>query len=439
MKAFSNGIWGRQRPSFGFVSTRFCGTDGVSLETAKWAAVLGENGCATSFMAGRLDTDPERSHLAPTAFFKHPEIEAVQHELFVEKKRTRALTRRIHRLKEELLDEIEAFHRRFGFDILVVQNALSIPVNIPLGLALTEFIVQTGIPAIVHHHDFYWERQRFDSPVAMDYLRRAFPPVHPSIHHVVINSQAGAELSRRTGAAWTLIPNVMDFKSLPRKNPEDGQNFRREIGVDPDSLLVLQPTRIVSRKGIETAIELVGRLDIPGSVLVIPHEAGDEGTLYQDRIEDYARFVGVDLRLISDRVADGHPDSADGKKRYALWDIYPHADLVTYPSLVEGYGNAFVEAIYFRKPILVNRYPVFEKDIEPKGFDVITVDGFITPKTIADVRTLINAPERLTRMAETNYMLGWRYLSYEMLAEKLESILVALFGADASGNGNDGR
>lgn len=429
MMTFKGSLWDRKKPAFGFVSTRLCGTDGVSLETAKWAEVLRKNGYACSFMAGLLDTDPEWSHLAPKAFFKHPEIEAIQYALFVEKERTRAVTRRVNQLKEELLDEIETFHRRFGFDILVVQNALSIPVNIPLGLALTEFIIETGIPTIIHHHDFAWERQRFSSPAAADYLRQAFPPVQPNIHHVVINSQAGAELSRRSGVAWTLIPNVMDFKNLPSIKTDAGENFRRDIGVNPESQLVLQPTRIVSRKGIETAIELVSRLDMPDSVLVIPHEAGDEGMVYRERIQDYAKFVGVDLRLVSDRVLDGFAAHADGKKKYTLWDIYPQADLVTYPSLCEGYGNAFVETIYFRKPILVNRYPVFEADIEPKGFDVITVDGFITKKTVADVHTLLDSPERLAEMAETNYMLGWQYLSYEMLEEKIESILIDICGA----------
>ena len=30
--------------NIGFVSTRFAGTDGMSLETSKWADVLGQNG-----------------------------------------------------------------------------------------------------------------------------------------------------------------------------------------------------------------------------------------------------------------------------------------------------------------------------------------------------------------------------------------------------------
>jgi hypothetical protein len=97
--------------------------------------------------------------------------------------------------------------------------------------------------------------------------------------------------------------------------------------------------------------------------------------------------------------------------------------------LYEGYGNAFVEAIYFRKPVLVNRYAIFEADIEPKGFQVISFDGFITAETVQNVKKVLSDTDRLSEMAETNYMLGWRYLSYEMLEEKFEALLANIYGS----------
>ena len=422
-------IWKRKKLSFGFVSTRFAGTDGVSLETHKWVEVLRAKGCDIYYMAGELDTEPEISHLVPKAYFQHEEILEVQRPLFSEKRRRRAITQKIHSLKEELRDAIQSFFEKFHFDILVVQNALAIPVNIPLGLALTEFIIESGIPAIAHHHDFYWERQRFHSFAAMDYLKAAFPPHQPNIQHVVINSLAGLELARRTGASWTLVPNIMDFKILPQEIDDYNRDLRKEIGLDDDSHIILQPTRLVSRKGIETSIELVNRLQLPKCALVIPHEAGDEGFSYRQRVEDYAKFMGVDLRLIHDRIAKKRGAGTDGRKQYTLWDVYPHADLISYPSIYEGYGNAFVEAIYFRKPILVNRYQIFEADIEPKGFEVISFDGFITSETVQHVKQVLNSPDQLAQMAETNYMLGWRYLSFEMLEEKFEALLTNFYGS----------
>ena len=422
-------IWKRKNLTFGFVSTRFAGTDGVSLETQKWVDVLTTKGCKVFYMAGELDTDPDISLLVPKAHFKHSEILEVQQALFIDKRRTREVTRKIHSIKEELRDALDQFHNKFKFDILVVQNALAIPVNVPLGLALTEFIAETGIPTIAHHHDFYWERQRFHSFAAMDYLRSAFPPLLPNIQHVVINSIAGMEFARRTGGSWTLVPNIMDFKILPQEIDDYNQDLRSEIGLEENSFFILQPTRLISRKGIETAIELVSRLKRPKTALVIPHEAGDEGLSYRKRVEDYARFMGVDLKVISDRISKERETGPDGRKRYPLWDVYPHADLVSYPSLYEGYGNAFVEAIYFRKPVLVNRYAIFEADIEPKGFRVISFDGFITAETVQYIKQILSDTDHLVEMAETNYMLGWRYLSYEMLEEKFEALLANIYGS----------
>lgn len=422
-------VWDRERPSFGFVSTRLAGTDGVSLEAKKWAELLRRKGCDVYFMAGKLDTPARQSHLAETAFFDHPEIREVHAAIFGENRRDRTVSVRVQELKEGLKSELEQFHRRFQFDILIVENALAIPVNIPLGLAISEFVFESRIPTIAHHHDFFWERQRFNRQAAMDYLRQAFPPVHPSIWHVVINSIAGHELARRTGVRWTLIPNVLDFKDVPRAIDDYTRDFRSEIGLDEDSLFILQPTRIVSRKGIEISIELVRRLERPDASLVIPHEAGDEGLAYLERIEQYAAFLGVDLKLIADRVCEQRGFNERGQKTYTLWDVYPHADLVTYPSTYEGYGNAFVEAVYFRRPVVVNRYSIFEVDIEPKGFEVIAFDGFLTDDTIVEVKNLLTDKTRLDAMAEKNYMLGWRYLSFEMLQEKLESILVEILGS----------
>jgi hypothetical protein len=97
--------------------------------------------------------------------------------------------------------------------------------------------------------------------------------------------------------------------------------------------------------------------------------------------------------------------------------------------LYEGYGNAFVETIYCKKPIVINRYAIFVADIENKGFDVISFDGYITNSTVQRIQNLLGNPTQLAQMVEKNYMLGWRYLSYEMLEEKLEQLLINFYGS----------
>ena len=66
----------------GFVSTRFAGTDGVSLETAKWAAVLTRMGHRCYYFAGQSDRAAESSYVVSEAFFGHPSIEAINRAAF---------------------------------------------------------------------------------------------------------------------------------------------------------------------------------------------------------------------------------------------------------------------------------------------------------------------------------------------------------------------
>jgi len=169
------------------------------------------------------------------------------------------------------------FINLYDINLLVVENALAIPMHIPLGLALTDVIAETGIPSIAHHHDFYWERPRY-LPLNGNkiYIHRAFPPKPPSIEHVVINSKARQELAYHRGIASTLIPNVLDFENPPIVSKERVNAFRRSIGLKPGDVMFLQPTRIVKRKDIESALELIKELNHEKYKLVISHEAGDE-------------------------------------------------------------------------------------------------------------------------------------------------------------------
>src|SRR5512137_349450 len=68
--------------SIGFISTRFAGTDGVSLETAKWAAILERLGHTCSYFSGECDRPDGKCYLVPEAFYRHPSIEAINQVVF---------------------------------------------------------------------------------------------------------------------------------------------------------------------------------------------------------------------------------------------------------------------------------------------------------------------------------------------------------------------
>ena len=73
----------------GFISFRFAGTDGVSLETAKWAEILQEMGHSCYYFSGLSDRPEQRSMVVPEAYFRHPEIRDRYYRFFRGVVRTR--------------------------------------------------------------------------------------------------------------------------------------------------------------------------------------------------------------------------------------------------------------------------------------------------------------------------------------------------------------
>jgi mannosylglucosylglycerate synthase len=414
--------------NIGFVSTRFAGTDGVTLEASKWAEVFERSGHRCFWFAGELDRDENKSFLVPKAHFQHDQNQWINSQVLGQKGRTPSVTQTIHELRTLLKDHLYGFIHYFNIDLLITENVLTIPMHIPLGLALTETIAETQIPTISHNHDFYWERTRFSVNAINDYLHMAFPPNLDNIKHVVINSNAQEQLALRTGISSVIIPNVIEFENPSVTDVEVARVFRESIGIESGDRMILQPTRIIQRKGIEYAVELVKKLNDPRNKLVVSHEAGDEGFEYVEWLEESAREYNVDLRLLKTKIADPWGNNGNGDAKYSLWDVYPFADFITYPSLYEGFGNAFLEAIYFKKPMLVNRYATFIKDIEPQGFDLITMDGFLSRKVVQRVMEVLESPERRKKMVNYNYEVAARHYSYSILQTRLNAVLNCFFG-----------
>ena len=145
----------------------------------------------------------------------------------------------------------------------------------------------------------------------------------------------------RTGISSTIIPNVLDFENPPKISRKRTQIFRESIGLDTDDRMILQPTRIVQRKGIEFAIELVKELRNDRNKLVISHEAGDEGLEYAEWLKEYACEHGVDLRLVSIRIADPFSKNGNGKKTIRFGMFIPTLISSHIPAFMKDSGMLF--------------------------------------------------------------------------------------------------
>ena len=160
--------------------------------------------------------------------------------------------------------------------------------------------------------------------------------------------------------------------------------------------------------------------------MIVSHESGDEGDHYAERILEYAHRLGVEVFYIGDKIGSSRCFKSFSDKAFTIDDVYQASDLVTYPSGYEGFGNAFLEAIYFKKPVVVNRYSIYIEDIEPCGFSVIPFEGFVT-KEIVDKAYRFLEPKNLKTLVERNYALGRKYFSYSVLEKKLLSIIETFY------------
>lgn len=408
--------------NIGMVSTRLAGTDGVSLEATKMATALRRMGHQVFYCAGELDGDVPGT-LAPELHFTDATAVALSQHAFSREGEDAALLADIATRAGELQQPLRQFIRDYRIDYIIAQNVFAIPMQLPLAQALADVLRDTNLPALAHNHDLYWERERFATNCVGTLLDTYFPPDLPRLRHATINSLAQKALRARRGIDSVLLPNVFDFETPPPAPDAYSADFRAALGLRPDDWLILQPTRVIPRKGIELAVELVARLDDPRAKLVITHHAGDEGLDYLHALQRLARERDVDLRYVADIVDDQRGRTGDGRKVYSLWDTYPHADFVTYPSFIEGFGNALIETVYFRLPALVNRYAVYAADIGPKGFKFVEIDGTLTATAVATVRRWLTSPTETRPIVAHNYQLGLRHYSYQTLSRLLAPLL----------------
>jgi glycosyltransferase involved in cell wall biosynthesis len=408
----------------GIAATRLAGVDGVTFEAAKWEAVLERMGHEIRLCAGEVDALRPNARLVPAMHFTYPQSARVTAAAFDADSDAGAVRREIDRLAGLLTPVLHDWVDAQRIELLVVENAWAIPMQLPLAVALRRLVAETGLPAIGHHHDYWWERERFAGCIVPEVLEQAFPPDLPEIRHVSINSIAAAELRRRRGIESTVVPNVFDYDNpRPRRSPGVRRRLRHELGMNDRGILVVQPTRVVPRKGIELAIELVGRLGDPDAVLLITSPAGDEGLDYLVTLERQAEKAGVRLRYAADRFV---PDDLEGqpiRPAHSLHDAYLAADLITYPSLYEGYGNALLEALFYGVPVVVNRYPVYVADIAPLGLRLVEIDGAITDDVVNEVRSLLATPSRVRANARHNFEIARQHLSYGLLRRRMRALI----------------
>lgn len=440
-------------------------TDGVSLEIEKWQTALENLGHKVTLCAGDLGV--RDGYLIPDMYHHLSDIEQIDRNSF------RKLTDfSVSQLWDEISIRARSLEIKFEefilsnqIDLLLPNNLWSVAMNLPAAVALENVRRKLALPAIAHHHDFYWERKgdiNLTCYPVMEIADRYLPPHKPDIRHVVINSLAKDELYERKGVDAVVVPNVMDFDSTEGQLDEYNRDLRARIGLKPNDIFILQATRIVTRKAIELAIDLVRALNEPQRrvelnimglfngqkfsedsdiVLVLAGYDKDDSTgTYLQRLLEKAARENVKIKYIAPIIANARHEDAESKL-YSLWDCYASADLVTYPSVWEGWGNQLLEALRARLPVVLFEYPVFTADIKASGLDVVSLGEEIVGM---DENRLLKVPEESIQKAadacvkllanpnyresvtEKNFRICQKTYSLTRLQEQLNALLESL-------------
>jgi len=409
----------------GIVSARLASIDGVSIEAEKWRAAFRKLGHQVVLIAGSFGGDPQGPHVRiPWLDYADPEVvrlpDILSRPAPFDLASEAEVVAQAERIKDQLLSVIEGE----GIELVDVENLISLPLNLAAGIALVEIIRETRIPFICRHHDFYWERAELARSRLRGYLDENFPPHDDETIHVVINRLAQRELRLRHGILATRIPNVLDPNMIGALDDYNA-DLREAFGIPKEALLFLQPSRIIERKCIEDSIRLAAavreRLGKPAFLLITgPPGNGREDDPYCQRVLSLAEELSVPVVLGWRRIFIRRGEDEQGKI-YSIADAYAHADLVTFPSRLEGFGNPVIEAAANRLPLLVRHYPVLDDMLE-KGFVFVLLEDGLTREVVDQVVALLT-DRTARRLLAHNAEVVRRYFSPLTLEILLSEVL----------------
>ena len=413
----------------GVIIGRIGGIDGVALETEKWLCLLKQLGHDIHILTGNLEAKlPYAVELLPELDFHHPDTILEQKETFYQPRgREEKLFERLKVQTRHIEHEILTWLVRERIDVILVQNASALPCHLRMGWAIKNVLEQTGIPCVSHEHDYFWERgERYKTPYKSirKVIKECFPVNLPNVRHVVINSAGQKQILKRYGMRSSVVPNVMDFSKPFAKRDRYNRQLRQELRLHAEDILLFQITRIVRRKGIETAIDLVHCLDDPRfKLLVTGTSKDDDNRAYFKSLEGQVKRLNLtkQVRFVGNRFANVRALSKHKKPLFSLSDAYAQAQACTYFSTYEGFGNAFVEAVLARRPIFVNNYkPVYWPDIGSKGFEAVMLNNSrLTQSNVSQISDILLDSRAQKDIAEHNFKLGKKYFSFEVLRDHL--------------------
>lgn len=278
-------------------------------------------------------------------------------------------------------------------DVVIIHNLLVKALNFACTQALGELIAaeRKGRRYINWAHDF--DACADDAPRMMR-TSKDFPwylinrPV-PNVLNVTISrarQKQLASLYRLPLREVRVVPNSISPVRFLGLSPA-AQRLWEEYRLWEYDLVILMPCRIVPKKNLELALDVLRALkDLGKKVKLVvagppSRHLAAEGESYFEKVKRLAR----DLSLTGDVLFLYEWGSSRSKKGLRLTDammcdLYLLADLVFVPSRDEGFGIPLLEAAASRTPVVCTDLPVLR---ELGASDVLLLDPKLRPAQMA--------------------------------------------------------
>lgn len=435
-----------------FISGKLGGTDGVSLEVDKWIESFISQGHKIFTLAGKYICPIENVKLENQFHiddirFDHPEQLEIEQEVFPfiknnhpvidHKKQPKEIIEKIESRGKEIAEIMLSYITENNIDLIIAENTNAMPMSMIGGMGVYILATKMKIATLFHHHDFWWERSRFSSNKIESLLNKIMPPNDNIVEHSVLTTYSAHILRSLKRVQPIVIPNCENF-TTPTVKDDYNSDFRKELGFKEDDILIIQPTRIVRRKKIEDSILLLGNFQqkypqYKGRIqYIISLYQGDEpDDNYIDQIHDLCKKWEIPLHLISDRVSSQRGFNKNGEKLYTNRDVLVQCDLATYLPVWEGFGNALLEAIACRIPVVITTYLVYKTDIKITGINNIEIRDRYTDKgeliiddtVYEEIFNILTNKKLREKMIKENFKIAKKEFGMKTLNDKLKHFL----------------
>jgi phosphatidyl-myo-inositol dimannoside synthase len=224
---------------------------------------------------------------------------------------------------------------------LMVRRVNALARDFGAGLAVLDPAVPLGLigPSLELPYDVVLHGAEVTVPGRLPGGKQGLAYVLRNARHVIAaGTYPAAEAERAAGRPLptTVVPPGVDTQRFRPLTPSERDDTRRRFGLPVDARVIVGVSRLVPRKGFDTAIRAIARLagSHPDVVLVIAGTGRDDG-----RLRRLAAELGAPVRFL------GRVDHDDLPFVYGCADVFTMLCRTRWGGLEqEGFGIVFVEA-----------------------------------------------------------------------------------------------